>query len=390
MVSELISKRSWATEAGTRRFVERHGDGKATDAYSSLGGHLHLSSLGLGTYLGPPDDATDARYEEAIVEAVRQGINVIDTASNYRSQRSEKVVGVALRRLIEMGEVYRSEVLIASKVGFVPMGDMPPMDLDAWFRSRTIDLGLADEDELNCRCHCMAPRFVTATLAQSLENLGVETIDVYFLHNPESQLHEVARPAFLDRVRRAFAAMEAAVEAGQIRVYGVATWAGLRAARSDRDYLSLAELVACAEDVAGKGHHFKAVQIPLSLHLPEAAILNNQTLRGRVMTVLDAARELGLATFTSGSLHQGRLTRKLGTPRPLIGDATVAAGDEAREAAHVAMQFARSNVGVASALVGMSQVEHVRENVKTLQRSRASAAWARAAGRRPRGATIQP
>ncbi len=390
MVSELISKRSWATEAGTRRFVERHGDRKAADAYTSLGGQLHLSSLGIGTYLGRPDDATDLRYEAAIVEAVRQGINVIDTASNYRSQRSERVVGAALRQLIEMGEIYRSEVLISSKVGFVPMGDMPPMDPDAWFRSRTIDRGLADEGELNCRCHCMAPRFVTATLAQSLDNLGLETLDVYFLHNPESQLHEVDRETFLDRVRRAFMALEAAVDAGQIRVYGVSTWAGLRAARGDRDYLSLAELVACAEDVAGKSHHFKAVQLPLSLHLPEATVLHNQTVRGQVMTALEAARELGLAAFTCGSLHQGRLTRKLATTHPLPADSAIPAEDEARRPGHAALQFARSANGVTTALVGMSRVAHVRENIRTLSRSRAPKDWTRAVGRRPRGATIQP
>ena len=390
MVSELITQRSWASQAGTRRFVDRHSAGKADDAFSSLGGQLWLSSLGMGTYRGAPNDATDARYEAAIIEAVRQGINVIDTASNYRNQRSERVVGRALRRLIAMGEIYRSEVLIASKVGFVPMADQPPLDLEAWFRSHTIDRGLAEEGELNCRCHCMAPRYIAATIAQSLENMGLQTIDLYYLHNPESQLHEVDRPTFLDRIRRSFMALEAAVDAGQIRVYGVATWAGLRAARRDRDYLSLAELVRCAEDVAGKGHHFKASQAPLSLHLPEVAVLHNQTVQGRVMTLLEAAEVLGLAVFTSESLHQGRLTRKLAERHALPADAPGPAVAASRVASHAALQFARSPRGVTSALVGMSGVQHVRDNVQTLAHDRAPPAWTRAVARRPRGATIQP
>ncbi|MCO4759985.1 MAG: aldo/keto reductase [Myxococcales bacterium] len=389
MVSELISKRPWATEAGTRRFVERHQGGKAADAYSSVAGQLHLSSLGIGTYLGRPDDTTDARYIEAIVEAVRQGINVIDTASNYRCQRSERAVGAALRQLIDMGEIFRSEVLVASKAGFVPLGDMPPMDPDAWFRAQTIDRGLADEGELNCGCHCMAPRYITETLRQSLENLGLETIDVYFLHNPESQLQEVDRETFLDRVRRAFAALETAADEGKIRVYGVATWPGLRAAKKDKDYLSLAELVQCAEDVAGRGHRFKAIQVPLSLHLPEALTLKNQRVHRRgdeELTVLEAARELGLVSFTSGSLHQGRLAKKLATSRTLPDGSGVLPGNEARLPAHTALQFARS--AVTSALVGMSSVEHVRANVRTFLRPRASSDWLQAAATQPRGATI--
>ncbi len=388
MVSELIAKRSWATEAGTRRFVERHSAGKADDAYTSVHGQLHLSSLGIGTYLGRPDDATDARYEAAIIEAVRQGINVIDTASNYRSQRSERAVGRALAALIAMGEVYRSEVLVTSKAGFVPMGDLPPMDPDGWFRSQTIDKGLAAEGELNCRCHCIAPAYLRATLEQSLANLQLETLDVYFVHNPESQLQEVSREVFLDRMRRAFAELEAAVAAGQIRVYGVATWPGLRADRADRDYLSLAELVQCAEDVAGSGHHFKAVQLPLSLHLPEAVALVNQTVGGKQLNLLDAAAELGLVTFTSGTLHQGRLTRVAGTNRPLDEDA--ATPDEARAAAHAALQFGRSAPGVTTALVGMARVDHVRDNVKTLAHHRAEREWVRAVARRPYGATLNP
>src|SRR5438270_13362488 len=60
---------------------------------------LWLSSIGLGTYLGEPDDATDQAYIEAIVTALRSGINLLDTAINYRHQRSERNVGAALAQL---------------------------------------------------------------------------------------------------------------------------------------------------------------------------------------------------------------------------------------------------------------------------------------------------
>src|SRR5439155_23840451 len=56
-----------------------------------------VSSLGNGTYLGRDDDWTDAAYTVAVRRALQLGINVVDTAINYRNQRSERAVGRALR-----------------------------------------------------------------------------------------------------------------------------------------------------------------------------------------------------------------------------------------------------------------------------------------------------
>ncbi len=385
MVSELVTRPQHATEAGTLRFLERHGVGKAEDAYTSVA-KLQLSSIGIGTYLGRPDDATDAAYTEAIVEAVRQGINVIDTASNYRQRRSERVVGEALRRLFAMGECYRSELLISSKAGFVPMDGHGTDDPLGFFRSRTVGRGLAREDELRCGCHCMAPGYLRATLEESLHGLGLAMVDVYFLHNPESQLQELDRPAFLDRMRRAFEAMEKAADDGLLRCYGVATWPGLRAARRDRDYLSLRELWAIAEDVGGSRHRFRAVEAPLSLHLPEAHSLRNQDrVRGEGEgTLLEVAAELGMVVLGSAALGQGKLTQlEAGAQLP----ESHGAPDGSDPRIHRALQFARSAPGITSALVGMSSVQHVRDNVRSLSRPRAPQTWIDAVAP-PRGAAI--
>ena len=52
---------------------------------------VSVSSIGIGTYLGETDDETDRAYEEAINASLRGGINLIDTAVNYRFQRSERI-----------------------------------------------------------------------------------------------------------------------------------------------------------------------------------------------------------------------------------------------------------------------------------------------------------
>ena len=87
-----------ATPEGTAHYRERFA-GRAAAGHFRLREGLYLSSIGIGTYLGNPDEATDVRYKDAVVRAVQLGVNVIDSASNYRFQRSERSIGQALAEL---------------------------------------------------------------------------------------------------------------------------------------------------------------------------------------------------------------------------------------------------------------------------------------------------
>jgi aryl-alcohol dehydrogenase-like predicted oxidoreductase len=366
MVSEFISHRAWATDAGTARFAKRHAYGKADDAYTDMF-RMRLSSIGIGTYLGAATDEVDASYEAAIIDAVRRGINVIDTAGNYRCQRGERVVGRALKALTDSGEVYRSELFVGSKAGFVPFDGAPPTDRAGWMRDCTIARGLATEDELVAGCHCMSPAYLHEALDRSLDNLGLQTLDVLFLHNPETQLQVLDRPTFEDRLRLAFQALEEAVAAGKIRAYGLATWSALRARVGERDHISLARTMELANEVAGLRHNMRAVQLPVNLAMPEAVNRPNQLVRGRLLPALDAVRELGLLALASGPLLQGRLGRGLPEHAPPL--------DGVETPAEHALQFARSSPAITSALVGMSSLEHVAENVRVLARPKADGRW---------------
>lgn len=330
MLSELIRERQWATEMGTARFAKRHGKGRQPWAYREIA-KMSLSALGIGTYLGDPDDATDERYTDAIEAAVRSGINVIDTASNYRDGRSEVCVGDALQRLYATREIYRSEVLIASKAGFLSPETA----------------ALADSESVSCGCHSMAPGYLRAVLDRSLAAMQLPTIDVYYVHNPECQLQQLPKDEVLDRIRAAFEALERAADESKIRVYGVATWPGLRAALDDKDHLSVADLVAVAEDVAGKSHRFKAIQMPLNRAMPEAHNLANQLVDGEYVSTLAAAAHFGLVAFASAPLYQGRFAKK--------GRAVAA------------LQSVMNVPGVTSVLTGMSRTAHVDENVTALE-----------------------
>jgi len=229
----------------------------------------------------------------------------------------------------------------------------------------------------------MAPAYLRATLAESRARLGLETIDVYFVHNPETQLQTIGRDLFEERLRRAFAALEASADAGHLRAYGIATWSGLRAKPHERDYLSLERVVRCAEDVAGSRHRCRAVQLPVNLAMPEAFVNKNQEVRGEPVTILQAAERLGLVVFASGILLQGKLARTRLTHVPPLPHRP----DEQPSATLAALQFARSLPGVASALCGMASPAHLSENLAVLDEPRATLAWLQRAAQPPQAAS---
>jgi len=103
----------YATPEGTARYVARFA-GRVAQGHFRQAQGLWVSSIGLGTYLGDPDDATDRAYVEAVKRAVRLGCNVIDTAINYRFQRSERAIGQALRELLESSHPWSRASLLTA------------------------------------------------------------------------------------------------------------------------------------------------------------------------------------------------------------------------------------------------------------------------------------
>jgi aryl-alcohol dehydrogenase-like predicted oxidoreductase len=291
---------------------------------------------------------------DAIVEAVESGVNVIDSAINYRFQRSERSVGAALAELARRGYA-REELLICTKGGFLtPDGDLPA-DAGEYFNHEYVETGILREGDVAAGCHSMAPKFIADQLERSRRNLGVETIDVYYLHNPETQLGEVPREMFNTRLRAAFEFLESAVAAAKIHFYGLATWNAFRQTENAQDFLSLAAMESIARDVAGGSHHFRFVQLPCNLGMTEALTRANQALDGTRVPIVGAASRLGITLVASASMLQGQLSR--GLP-PFVTSALGMKSDAER-----AMQFVRSTPGITTALVGMSRVEHVRANL---------------------------
>jgi aryl-alcohol dehydrogenase-like predicted oxidoreductase len=396
----------YATVAGTThyraRFAHLHDD-HFRQRYG-----LWLSSIGLGSYLPPtsptpltfmangvqiaptakPGGVDEGDYTAAVQTALTLGCNVLDTAPNYRGARSEREIGAALAALIAADQLRRDEVLLCTKGGYLPSaqaGDASSDDAGSR-EANAFEVEIPGEivseisDEIAGGIHCLAPAFLRSQITRSLHNLGIETIDVYYLHNPEIQLQYVEPDEFKRRLRRAFAHLEEEAAQGRIRLYGVATWRGLRADMQDRDYLPLTLLEQLAREVAGEKHRFRFVQFPYNVLEREAFTQRNQplpnlappnapdadapqTAKGPVFgPLLAAAMQLGLTAVVSASLAQGRAIERLPAH---FGPAL----HEWESRAQAAIQFNRSTPGVTTALVGMGTVAHVEENMAVARRA---------------------
>ena len=351
----------FATAEGTARYRDRFpklrdaGHFRRPQTVPGVG-ELWLSSIGLGTYLGEPNEQTDAEYRDAIETALRSGINLLDTAINYRHQRSERAIGMALKDLIDDGELRRDGVLVCTKAGFLAFDSEMPADMRGYFLREYVQPGILDPQQVAGGSHCMAPRYLADQIERSRRNLGLETIDVFYVHNPESQLTEIERPALRERLQAAFAMLEETVKQGKIRYYGVATWNGLRLREEERDYLSLAALLDMARAAGGEQHHFRFLQLPFNLGMTEAFARANQMLDGERMSVIKMAARAGLAVVGSATLHQGQLIRNL---PEFVRQGLGMAGDAAN-----AIQFSRSAPGLTTSLVGMSSKQHVLSNLE--------------------------
>jgi aryl-alcohol dehydrogenase-like predicted oxidoreductase len=313
----------YATAEGTHRYVSRHEQYSRAGFYRTIF-DLQVSSLGIGTYLGDMGDAADQAYTQALICAGESGINFFDTAINYRNQHSEQTIGAALKQL------QRDEIVVCTKAGFLTPGAVPDF--------------LQSEDVVG-GMHSMTPRFLADQIERSRANLGVDTIDVFYLHNPETQLGYVSRAVLEERLRRAFAELERLAGEEKVRWYGAATWDGFRRPGT----LDLPRMAAIAAEEGGASHRFRFVQLPFNLAMVEA-------FTGRPESVLEQAARLGIAVVASATLLQTRVLEQM--PEPV---AELLPGLDT--AAQRAIQFTRSTPGISVALVGMGRPEHVQENL---------------------------
>ena len=343
-----------ATTIKTKYYAELHQIECLPEHFREFS-NFTASSIGIGTYLGSSDPITDNLVTEAIIKSVKGGINLIDTAINYRSQHSEMSVKKALIQLIESKTVSREELVICSKGGFIPSRER-----EEWFKREYIDNSKFNiqETDLVAGIHCMHPEYIQDQLERSLINLGIETIDVYYLHNPETQLGIISTDEFYRRLKAVFSVLEKAADAGKITAYGIATWQGFRVPPTDLKHIDLSKTKSIAQEIAGgKGDRFQFIQLPVNLAMLEAVITPTQFVEGKILPAITAANELGIKAIASASIAQAKNLKQF--PQKIMTALT----ERLKTNALSALQFTRSVPGLYSALVGMKSPGHVAENL---------------------------
>ena len=304
------------------------------------------SRLGFGTYRVSTEET---EHREALIRALRTGCNVIDTSTNYMDGDSERLVGSVLAELVKFGDLRREEVIIVSKIGYVQGGNLAQAQAREKAGKPYPDMVKYGEGIW----HCLHPEFLADQLAASLDRLGLETLDICLLHNPEYFLSQTKlngrdqlasrRDEFYRRLRQAFHYLESQVAAGRLRYYGVSSNT-VGAAADDPEATSLSRMVDAAKEAAGIGtpHHFAVLQCPMNLYESGAALTANTGSAGTA-TPLAMAQQEGLVLLVNRPLnampgHGGGMMRLADVP---IDAPAVAFDDQRSRVAKLEEEYRR-------------------------------------------------
>ncbi|MEO8905445.1 MAG: aldo/keto reductase [Polyangiaceae bacterium] len=299
-----------ATKSATAQHTARLG----AEARAELGQTgLFVSGIGFGGYRV---DDLHPEHRAALVLALRSGVNLIDTGANYSDGRSERLIGEVLAQLSDKRELTRSDVVVISKAGYVQ-----GKNYELAAARKASGLPFTEMVEYNDGLwHCIHPEWLAAQLTHSLDRLGLETLDVLLLHNPEYFLADAAkrgqatlasaRDEFYRRLELAFRYLEDEVAKGRIAYYGVSSNTAVSSAEA-RDGTDFSRMLAAAQLARPNGHHFCALQVPLNL-LESGALFGNGDAEG----VLSQAARQGIAVLANRPLNaiQGGSILRLADP----------------------------------------------------------------------------
>jgi aryl-alcohol dehydrogenase-like predicted oxidoreductase len=228
-----------------------------------------VSRVGFGTYrLALPHQGEVFELgSRALMQALDQGCNLIDTAANYMDGQSEILIGQVLREKEAEKPGFRSSLVVVSKVGYVQGRTME------WVEAQALQgIDIPGVLKLNPQLwYCLSPEYIQAQCDRSLQRLQCQTLDVYLLHNPEYILQywlsqklalEEARSRFYASMEKAFVALESLRSQGKIKYYGVSS-NSLAEPKEGPTHVGLAQLWELAQK-CGSAEGFKVVQTPLN------------------------------------------------------------------------------------------------------------------------------
>jgi len=258
--------------------------------------------------LGQPDAKTDESYTAAAVAAVESGINVMDAAINYRFHAASAASGGHQATCAKGFE--REEIVVCTKGGYLTPDGAMPADPTNTSSVNTFSPECSPRMTLRQEGHCMTPKFLKNQLGRSFENLGVDCVDVYYLHNPETQLSEVTKEEFSPRPRGIYVSrISRRGERNSVFRHGHVE--RLSAGRPRARRHAARRNLASSAGNRGRPASLPVRAVPFNLGMTEALTLGNQSLRGHHRTIMEAASELDITFIASASLLQGQVAKNL-------------------------------------------------------------------------------
>jgi aryl-alcohol dehydrogenase-like predicted oxidoreductase len=269
---------------------------------------------------------TAVESERIVRRALERGIRVFDTANAYNAGESERILGRAIGR-------DRDEVVLATKVGIGPRGMAHPEGLS------NTTMGSA--------------------LAASLERLGTDRVDLYYLHAPDQ-----ATP-----IEETLDAMKGFLDSGRVRAWGTSNFAAWQILEID--------MLADARDMARPAVSqvlYNVLHRELDVdyfafarrHPIHTSVYN--PLAGGLLTGkhrLDAAPEKG-SRFDGNAFYRGRYWTAAMFERASV--LTEVARAEGLSLLELAYAWVASRPGVDSILVGPASVEQLDAAIEAIGR----------------------
>ncbi|MFP3872599.1 MAG: aldo/keto reductase [Candidatus Natronoplasma sp.] len=271
-----------------------------------------ISELGMGCYAlsGVYGEVDRERYKKTLVHAGDLGINFFDTAEAYGDE-AEKILG-------EVIEPFRDEVVLSTKIGVSPESDEPPL----------------------------SHRSVKASCERSLERLGTDHIDIYFVHfdDPGTEVEET------------IGALEELKDEGKIAHYGVSHLPLERV----KEYLEKGDVSFCMMELSAAARESRKRLLPLCREHSVKALAFSVTGRGILTGKIDKTER-----FEPGDIrNMDPLFKKERFRSALrVTEKLKELGEKYEKTpVQVAINWVLSQEGVISALTGPSSKEHMKEN----------------------------
>ena len=251
------------------------------------------TKLAFGTYRTGLDDP---EHKAALTLALKEGIRLIDTSTNYMNGDAERLIAEVLQDVY--GGHKPDDLEIVSKCGYIQGSLLEEIKKN---EQMIEELDIIKYNEV-CY-HSIHPGFIKAELTKSLERLGLKQLDCYLLHNPEYYLmHEIkdetqrteAQMIMLDRILDAFMLLETEAKEGRILSYGISSNSFSLDANAlyFLPYENLVDLAnKAAYEVGNEQHHFSTIELPINLLEKEG------------LTCANWAKENGLRVLSNRPLN---------------------------------------------------------------------------------------